>query len=106
MKNKKLMFARMALVGLAMMVPALAFAQASTADQILQQTHSTLFGLSSLIINIVSLVMGLVGAVMLGVNLYKYFKADPSSNDALMKIGGGILIAVVLLQVIRVTLVR
>ena len=50
--------------------------------------------------------MGLVGAVMLGVNLYKYFKGDPSSNDALMKVGGGILIAVILLQVIRVTLIH
>ena len=103
---KRIKFARAAMAGLAMMVPAIAFAQASTADQILSQTHSTLFGLSDAVINIVSLVMGLVGAVMLGVNLYKYFKGDPSSNDALMKVGGGILIAVILLQVIRVTLIH
>lgn len=103
---KKLNYARMAMVGLLMLVPALVFAQAGTADQILEQTHSTIYGLAGRVINIVSLVMGLTGAVMLGVNLYKYFKGDPSSNDALMKVGGGILIAVILLQVIRVTLIK
>ena len=97
---------RWAMVGLCMLIPALVFAEAGTADEILQAANDEIYNLSDLIINIVSLVMGLVGAVMLGVNLYKYFKGDPSSNDALMKIGGGILIAVVLLQVIRVTLIN
>ena len=46
-------------MGLMFLLPAVSFAQASTADQILTQTHSTLFGLSTLIVNIVSLVMGL-----------------------------------------------
>lgn len=105
MLNKQ-KFVRGAMMGLMFLLPAVSFAQASTADQILTQTHSTLFGLSTLIVNIVSLVMGLVGVAMLGVNLYKYFKGDPSSNDALIKVGAGLLIAVVLLQVIRVTLLK
>jgi hypothetical protein len=41
---------------------------------------------------------------MLGVNLYKYFKGDPTSNDALTKIGGGLLVAVIILQVINYTM--
>lgn len=104
--NNKSKFVRGALMGLMMMVPAVAFAQAGTADQILSQTHSTLMGLSTLVVNVVSIVMGLVGVAMLAVNLAKYFKGDPSSNDALMKVGGGLLIAVIILQVIRVTLLK
>lgn len=93
-------------MGVCLFVPAVVFAQASTADQILRQTHSTLFSLSTLIVNLVSLIMGLVGIFMLAVNLYKYFKGDPSSNDALTKVGAGLLIAVIILQVIRVTLLK
>ena len=105
MVNKQ-SFIRGAVMGVCLFVPAVVFAQAGTADQILQQTHSTLFSLSSLVVNLVSLIMGLVGVFMLAVNLYKYFKGDPSSNDALTKVGAGLLIAVIILQVIRVTLLR
>ena len=48
--------------------------------------------------------MALIGIFMLAVNLYKYFKGDPSSNDALMKVGGGLLVAVIILQVINYTM--
>ena len=106
MLTKKRIFLRMVLVLVCMMAPVLAFAEAGTASEILSTAHDEVYDVSDLVINIVSLVMGLVGAVMLGVNLYKYFTGDPSSNDALMKIGGGILIAVILLQVIRVTLIN
>ena len=34
---------------------------------------------------------------------WKHSKGDPSSQDALTKIAGGLLIAVVILQVIRMT---
>lgn len=102
-------FIRGAVMGLCLLVPAVVFAEpggASTADQILGQAHDTLFTLSGLIVNLVSLIMGLVGIFMLAVNLYKYFKGDPSSNDALTKVGAGLLIAVIILQVIRVTMLR
>ena len=36
--------------------------------------------------------------------IYKYFKGDPTSNDALTKIGGGLLVAVIILQVINYTM--
>lgn len=102
----KKFIAHFAVAALSMLVPVMSYAQASQADQILNQTHSTLLSLSGLIINVISILMGLIGAAMLAVNLVKYFKGDPSSNDALIKVGGGLLIAVVILQIINVTLIK
>ena len=79
-----------------------AFAQ--DASSFLTQAHGEVSGISALIVNIVCVIMGIIGVVMLATNLAKYFKGDPSSNDALMKIGGGMLIAIIILQVIRMTL--
>lgn len=106
LRNHKLLYARRSLVAVLFMVPVAAFAQAPDASTILSGTATQLNSMASLIVNIVSIVMGLVGAVMLAVNLAKYFKGDPSSNDALMKVGGGLLIAVVILQVIRFTFLK
>lgn len=104
MKDKK-SFLRGAVLGFLMMVPMVAFG-ADDASTILSTTHTTLLSLATQIVNVVSIVMGLVGVVMLGINLAKYLKGDPSSNDALMKVGGGLLIAVVILQIIKVTLLK
>lgn len=104
---KKRFFNRIAVALVLSLAPVVAFAQrvqAGTADEILSNTQGTLENIASLVINLVSIIMGLVAAAMLGVNLYKYFKGDPSSNDALIKVGGGLLIAVIILQIIRVTL--
>ena len=87
MKDKKA-FVRGAVMGFLMMVPMVAVA-ADDASTILSTTHTTLLSLATQIVNVVSIVMGLVGVVMLGINLAKYLKGDPSSNDALMKVGGG-----------------
>ncbi len=75
-----------------------------SAEGILQGAEDTLQSLSGLVINVVSVIMALVGVFMLAVNLYKYFKGDPTSNDALMKVGGGLLVAVIILQVINYTM--
>ena len=75
-----------------------------SAEGILQGAEDTLQGLAGLVINVVSVIMALIGVFMLAVNLYKYFKGDPSSNDALMKVGGGLLVAVIILQVINYTM--
>lgn len=75
-----------------------------SAEGILQGAEDTLQGLAGLVINVVSVIMALIGIFMLAVNLYKYFKGDPSSNDALMKVGGGLLVAVIILQVINYTM--
>ena len=91
----------MAAVAALMAVQAVAYA-APDASSILSTTESQLRDMASLIVNVVSVLMGIIGAVMLAVNLAKYAKGDPSSNDSLMKVGGGLLIATVLLQIIRV----
>lgn len=79
-------------------------ANGQDASAILGTAKTTINGLVVVIFNIVSIVMGLIGAVMLVVSLAKYLKGDPSSNDALMKVGGGLLIAVIILQVIKNTM--
>lgn len=106
MRNYRMNLKHVAGVIFLMTTPAAVFAQAPDANSILNGAAVQLNGMAGLIINVVSIVMGLVGAVMLAVNLAKYFKGDPSSNDALMKVGGGLLIAVVLLQVIRMTFLQ
>ena len=100
MKNKMRFF----VVAVLLLVPALAFAQYTSADQILSTTESTLKTLSNTIINVISIVMGLAGIGMLAVNLVKYLRGEQGSNDALTKVGAGLLIAVVLLQIIKLTL--
>ena len=104
--KNKMRFATLAMVGVLLMVPAVVFAKAPQASEVLTNTTSQLTTLAGSIVNIISIVMGLVGAVMLGVNLAKYFKGDPSSNDALIKVGAGLLIATVILQIIRATYLK
>ena len=84
------------------MVPA--FAQ--DANQVLSSTRTELVKIGKSVINVLSVLGGIVGAVMVIPNGYKYFKGDPSSDDALMKIGAGILIIVVILQLINLILLR
>lgn len=81
----------------------LALLQAPTASAVLENARSQLQQSAGPIVNIVSIAMGLVGAVMLGINLVKYAKGDPSTNDTLMKVGIGLLIAVIILQIIRIS---
>lgn len=79
-------------------------AVAQDASTFITTAHTEVKSISALVVNIVCIIMGIIGVVMLATNLAKYFKGDPSSNDALMKIGGGMLIAIIILQVIRITL--
>ena len=98
---------RLILLVYGMMAPVISFAQTSKgrdAKGVLDKTYEEISKLTDNIINIVSIVGALVGVIMLAPNLRKYLKGDPSSNDALMKVGAGIIIFVILLQVIRVAL--
>ena len=96
-------FRRAALVAVGVLAPVVAFAQKS-ADQILQGATTELTNIASSVINLVSVVGALAGVAMLAPNLLKYLKGDPSSNDALIKVGAGIIIFVIILQVIRMTM--
>lgn len=83
-----------------------ASAQMSDANQILNSTYTTLKSMSKTIINIVSILMGIVGIIMLVLAIPKYTKGDPSSADSLLKVGGGVLIATIILQIIKTTLLN
>lgn len=54
------------------------------------------------IFNIASAVLGLVFVVYLIWNIAQQQKGNPQAQDALMKVGGGLLGAILLLQVIRI----
>ncbi|MBQ0086725.1 MAG: hypothetical protein KBS72_03455 [Bacteroidales bacterium] len=70
----------------------------------LSTTQSTLKTIVTPIINIFSIILGLIGVVMLAPDMAKFMKGEGTSADSLLKHGGGLLIAVILLQIIRVTL--
>lgn len=70
----------------------------------LSTTQSTLKTIVSPVVNIFSIILGLIGVVMLAPDMAKFMKGEGTSADSLLKHGGGLLIAVILLQIIRVTL--
>jgi formate-dependent nitrite reductase membrane component NrfD len=90
----------------ALMLPLLASAQVGNASALLGTAYSEVSGVVGIIINIAFLIIGIVGLVMLIPNLMKYLKGDPSSNDALMKVGAGIVIVVIIAQVIRMVFLQ
>lgn len=98
---------RVVLFVASMFAPIVSFAQANTdARTILEGAATQVTGLASTIINLVSIIGALVGVVMLAPNLLKYLKGDPSANDALIKVGAGLMIFVILLQIIKVVMLR
>lgn len=96
---------RAAVVVATMLVPVMAFAQ-KDAKTILEGATTQLNQIAGTIINLITVVGALAGIAMLAPNLLKYLKGDPSSNDALIKVGAGIIIFVIILQVIRMTMLN
>lgn len=74
------------------------------ASSILDAATTQVGNVTSQIINLVSLVGAVIGVIMLVPNLLKYLRGEPTSQDALMKVGAGLLIFVVVLQVINFTM--
>lgn len=81
------------------------FAQ-QDATAMLSTTQSTLKTIVTPVVNIFSIILGLIGVVMLAPDMAKFMKGEGTSADSLLKHGGGLLIAVILLQIIRVTLLN
>lgn len=79
----------------------LTFAQNVTLQGAVDQADQILRTNATRIVNLISLVIGLLGVVMLAWQGAKYLKGDGNSNDALMKVAGGMLIIAILLQVIK-----
>lgn len=82
-------------------VPVASFAQTQTVDGLLNQTTTTVRSAGTGVANVVSLLIGLVGIIMLGWNFAKRAKGDQQSNDALMNWGSALIIAAIFLQVIK-----
>jgi hypothetical protein len=79
----------------------MALAQNQDASSMLTQASSTIKTAASPLLNLVSIIIGMVGVIMLVPTFVKYAKGEPTSADAFLKHGGGLVIAFVLLQLIR-----
>ena len=91
---------------MSVLAPVLASAQAKDAKTILDGATTQLNQMAGTVINLISVIGALAAVAMLAPNLLKYLKGDPSSNDALIKVGAGIIIFVIILQVIRMTMLN
>lgn len=82
----------------------LAMAQTQDAASMLNTIATTLKSLAAPAINVVSIIVGLVGLVQIVPTFAKYAKGEPTSAEAFIRHGGGLLIAVVIIQIIRIVL--
>ena len=96
-------YARRSAVASAMLTltSAMVLAQTQDAASMLTTAGSTLKTSASPLLNLVSIIVGMVGVVMLVPTFVKYAKGEPTSADAFLKHGGGLVIVFVLLQLIR-----
>lgn len=100
MKKKIMTAAAAAFVSIA------SLAQDVTLNSALEATERVLSQNATSIINVISLIIGIVGVAMLAWQGAKYLKGDGNSNDALMKVGSGLLIIAVLLEIIKAVFLR
>lgn len=84
---------------MAAMAPVTVFAQ--TAEGLLSNATSTVKTAGNGVANLVSVLIGLIGIIMLGWNFAKRAKGDQQSNDSLMNWGSALIIAAIFLQVIK-----
>lgn len=78
-----------------------AAAQSRDVGSFITSIESTIKGLSDNLVDIALMLVGLVGAVMVIPNLIKHAKHDPNASDAFIKLGTGLIIAFVIIQVAR-----
>lgn len=86
---------------LQLFLSASASAQARDLNSFTTMIKSLLKGVSEHIVDISLILIGLVGAVMCVPNLIKHSRTDPNASDAFVKLGVGIVIAVVIVQIAR-----
>lgn len=95
-------FIRKALLGIAAIsAPVVSSAQTKTAEGILSTAESTIKSAGASVANVISVLIGLIGIIMLGWNFAKRAKGDQQSNDALMNWGSALIISAIFLQVIK-----
>lgn len=84
----------------------IASAEWSSADQELKEVQTQLKNSVETIVNICSIILGLIGVASLALAYAKHTKGDPSAADSLSKVGFGLVIVIILIQVIKMTLLR
>ena len=82
----------------------IASAQWTSADSELTTMKNQLSQSVGTIVNICSIIMGLIGIASLALAYAKHTKGDPSAADSLSKVGFGLVIVIILIQVIKMTL--
>lgn len=82
----------------------LAMAQIQDAASMLNTVGTTLKSLAAPAMNVVSIIVGLVGLVQIVPTFAKYAKGEPTSAEAFIRHGGGLLIAVVIIQIIKIVM--
>ena len=82
----------------------MASAQWSSADSEFTTMQTQINGVANTLVNIASLIIGLVGIGSLAIAYAKHTKGDPSAADALTKVGFGLIIVIIIIQVIKMTL--
>ena len=80
-------------------------AQVKDVSTILSSWDSIIKTIVDPVMNIVSVVLGLIGFVKLLPIFSKFIKGEPTSADAFLNHGGGFIIAVVIMQLIRLVII-
>ena len=82
-----------------------ASAQVKDVSTMLSSWWSALKTIVDPVVNIVSIVLGLIGFVKLLPIFAKFLKGEPTSADAFLNHGGGFVIAFVIMQLIRLVII-
>ena len=82
-----------------------ASAQVKDVSTMLSSWWSTLKTIVDPVVNIVSIILGLIGFVKLLPIFAKFLKGEPTSADAFLNHGGGFVIAFVIMQLIRLVII-
>ena len=82
-----------------------ASAQVKDVSTMLSSWWSTLKTIVDPVVNIVSVILGLIGFVKLLPIFAKFLKGEPTSADAFLNHGGGFVIAFVIMQLIRLVII-
>ena len=92
------------LIAALVLFPCSASAQVKDVSTMLSSWWSTLKTIVDPVVNIVSIVLGLIGFVKLLPIFAKFLKGEPTSADAFLNHGGGFVIGFVIMQLIRLVI--
>lgn len=92
---------RLSVLFLAVLLPVISFAQSNLANDFLSDLDDGISGVSTLLFNIASAVIGLCALVSVGIAFWQQSKGDQQAKDKFLTVAGSLLIASLLLYVIN-----